>query len=108
VDKAKCGTGENYAGIYVWSDYVCLSVIFTNKFQQEEELCQHTQQSTNLADKVTLSYLEACSKLFEHGLLSHDRITTVDDKALKNIRDGFKFFEKWLDEIYEQGMPLCM
>ena len=105
MDKAKCGTGENYASILNGVIYICLSVIFTNKIPAMlSELYQHTQQSTNLADKVTLSYLEACSKLFEHGLLSHDKITKVDDRALKNIRDGFKFFEEWLDEIYEQGM----
>ena len=53
--------------------------------------------------KVTLSYLEACNKIFECGLLCHDKITKKDDQALVNIWDGYRFFEKWLDETYEQG-----
>lgn len=42
--------------------------------------------------------------MFEHGLLSHDKITKTNDQALDNIREGYRFFEKWLDEIYETGV----
>ena len=54
----------------------------------------------------TLSYLEACNKLFEQGFLSHDRIRSMDSKVLKNIQDGYSYFSKWLTSILDQGKPI--
>lgn len=51
----------------------------------------------------TLAYLEACSKLFEQGFLSHDRIHNMDSKILKNIHKGYSYFSSWLNSILEKG-----
>lgn len=56
--------------------------------------------------QLTLSYLEACNKIFERGLLSHDKVTTSDCQVVLNIQEGYNFFTKWLDEILEKGV-LC-
>jgi hypothetical protein len=53
---------------------------------------------------TTLSYLEACNKIFERGLLSHEKVTSPGHQVILNIQEGYKFFKKWLDEIYEMGM----
>ena len=54
--------------------------------------------------KATLSYLEACSKIFENGFLSHHKISSLNSEALKSINDGYSFFKLWLDQIMAQGM----
>ena len=66
--------------------------------------CQQTPAASDSSStKLTLSYLEACSKIFEEGLLSHDKVKMPDCQVIKNIEDGFNFFTGWLDEIYELG-----
>lgn len=49
-------------------------------------------------------YLEACNLLFEQGLLSHDRIRSMDSDVLKNIDKGYSYFTAWLDSLFELGM----
>jgi len=51
----------------------------------------------------TLLYLEACHLLFEQGLLSHDRIRSMDSDVLKNIDKGYSYFTAWLDSLFELG-----
>ena len=41
---------------------------------------------------LTVQLLKACSKMFEHGLLSHIPIKNLDCPILKNLNDGFHFF----------------
>ncbi|XP_065905179.1 uncharacterized protein [Dysidea avara] len=53
--------------------------------------------------KYTLQYLEACNKIFEKGLLSHDKICDVDSKVLHSISTGFSFFEKWHGDLSREG-----
>lgn len=50
------------------------------------------------------AYLEACSKLFEKGFLSHDRVMNMDSEVLKSISEGYNFFTTWMDQILENGM----
>ena len=51
----------------------------------------------------TLSYLEACNKLFENGFLSHGRISNMESEVLKSINNGYRFFTSWLDQILNNG-----
>ena len=51
----------------------------------------------------TLSFLEACAKMFENGLLSHSKVTHMKSETITLIEDGFSFFAKWLDEILNNG-----
>ena len=83
--------------------------IIQYKQQQEvlSELYSYAHQEITPRDsfstKVTLSYLEACNKIFEQGLLSHEKVTSSDHQVVLNIQEGYQFFMKWLDEIYEIG-----
>ena len=85
------------------------------KLQQEEvlsELYNHVNQQPQPSDKTqvqaTLSYLEACSQLFEKGFLSHDRVMSLESDVIKNITLGFKFFSGWLDALLKKGKYLTI
>lgn len=65
---------------------------------------ENPQQSDTGTTQKTLAYLEACSKIFEKGLLSHSRITDMDSKVLQSINEGYTFFTSWLDHIIEKGI----
>ena len=94
----------------------CSNVHYLGTFtclQQQEvlsELYSYSHQTPaprdSFSTKLTLSYLEACNKIFERGLLSHDKVTSSDCQVVLNIQEGYQFFIKWLDEIYEKGV-LC-
>ena len=47
---------------------------------------------------LTVLFLEACNKMFEHGLLSHTHVKNLDNPILKNLNDGFHFFMGWCDD----------
>ena len=52
---------------------------------------------------VQHSYLEAVNKIFEKGLLSHDKVTDGDDEILASISEGLEYFIEWCDEAIENG-----
>ena len=69
--------------------------------------CNQTPPPEDSASaKLTLKFLEACNKIFERGLLSHDKVTSPDSHVVTNITEGFKFFSTWLDGIYAEGLIL--
>ena len=71
------------------------------------ELYVYIHQTPPPEDAATtleaFTYLEACSKLFEKGFLSHDRIRSMDSKVLQNIQDGYSYFSRWLTAILDKG-----
>lgn len=78
--------------------------------QQEKALSElflyvsgNPEQAVTDGSKATLSYLEACSKLFENGFLSHEKVDNLDCNALKSINEGFAFFTSWLNQIMDKG-----
>lgn len=78
--------------------HVC-EIIHLEHPQQEQvlsELFQYVKQQPLPVDaaqvECTLKYLEACSKIFENGLLSHNRVIDTNSNILKNIREGYDFF----------------
>ena len=82
----------------------------TLNLQQEEvlsELYNHVNQQPSPSDQAyvqtTLSYLEACSKLFEKGFLSHDRVISLESEVIKNIQSGFNFFSGWIDALLKKS-----
>ncbi|XP_065907460.1 uncharacterized protein [Dysidea avara] len=89
--------------------WIKLNVAPAKIMQQEQvlgELFDYTQQHQDANQvKYTMKYLEACSKIFENGLLSHDRVTDVNSAILKNIREGFKFFRSWHNSLSEAATP---
>lgn len=63
-----------------------------------------------LMTSETLAYLEACHLLFEQGLLSHERIRSLDSDVLRNISKGYEYFSGWLTSILDKGsyMFICI
>ena len=53
--------------------------------------------------KCTLKYLEACNKVFENGLLSHERVTNLESEVLKVYNGGIQFFCKWHQSLLKPG-----
>ena len=53
--------------------------------------------------RVVLLFLRSMNKLFEEGLLSHERITNLDSPVLIRMK-GFSFLTTWLDSLLEQGI----
>ena len=91
-------------------EHFVIGVHYLETLQQEEvlsELYSYSHQTPaprdSVSAKLTLHYLEACNKLFERGLLSHDKVTSSTCQVIVNIEEGYQFFTKWLDEIYEKG-----
>ena len=53
---------------------------------------------------LTANYLTACSMIFENGILSHEKVTSMNSKPITNITEGIKWFLKWKEELQgEQG-----
>lgn len=53
----------------------------------------------------TVEYLDACRNLFEKGILSHNKISSVEDsEVLNSMKDGYDFFVGWADYAWEQGI----
>ena len=65
---------------------------------------EHAGEGHAVTTLKTLQYLEACSKIFEKGFLSHDMIKDIDSRVLKSIEEGYSFFTRWIDWILKQGM----
>lgn len=67
------------------------------------ELFHYTSQNPSPADALsvqcTRKYLEACSKIFERGLLSHTKVTDESSDVLKSIDEGYLFFLTWLESL---------
>ncbi len=51
---------------------------------------------------LTVEYLQACSLMFENGILSHDKMTSTSFKALSNMAKAMKWFEKWKEELQDE------
>ena len=51
---------------------------------------------------LTAEYLQACSLLFETGILSHEMITSASSKPLINMAEGLKWFKKWKDVLVDK------
>eukprot|EP00112_Aurelia_sp_Birch-Aquarium-sp1_P024791 Seg7991.1 transcript_id=Seg7991.1/GoldUCD/mRNA.D3Y31 product="hypothetical protein" protein_id=Seg7991.1/GoldUCD/D3Y31 len=72
------------------------------------ELYNHTIQNgekNNDKEETALvwDYLVACNKIFERGLLSHDKITTDDLHVIENVEEGYRYFEKWWESLDQGG-----
>ena len=66
-----------------------------------EELASHCETAGALgaADKQILLYLTALNKVFERGILSSSRVSTMEAKELENMTNGFKYSEDWCMDL---------
>ena len=83
--------------------------------QQEKVIAELTthiqmvqQSATCKYDSATLEYLKAIRKIFECGLLSHDKVTDGDATPLSSISEGLQYFKEWCDEAEEHGKWFIM
>ena len=65
------------------------------------EMASNKDIHTSAQHIAVAEYLEACNKLFEEGILSHEVINSLTSPLLKNMKTGFTFFEKWHEELSE-------
>ena len=56
---------------------------------------------------MVVKYLEACSRLFERGILGHVHISTYPNQILNNM-EGYSLFSRWLDSLLENGKSMCI
>jgi len=73
-----------------------LSELFSN-------ISQDSKPDDAASVKATLLYLEACNKVFEQGLLSHDKVCDMNSKVIKSIKKGFSDFIKWHASLLKNG-----
>ena len=52
---------------------------------------------------ATAKYLEACSLIFEQGILSHSIIDRDNQVVLDNMKKGFSYFNEWHQEMLTTG-----
>ena len=55
------------------------------------------------AHTLTANYLKACSMIFENGILSHEKITSMSSTSIANMTEGMKWFYKWKELQQEPG-----
>lgn len=54
------------------------------------------------AHLMTTEYLQACNLLFENGILSYEKISSIASKALTNMAEGMDRFMKWKQELQDE------
>ena len=69
-------------------------------------ISQDPKPDDNESVKATLSYLEACKKIFERGFLSHDKVCDPNCKVIRSIKEGFSFFMEWHASLSKDGKCL--
>lgn len=62
------------------------------------------------AHTLTANYLKACSMIFENGILSHEKITSMSSTSIANMTEGMKWFHKWKEELQQEPgtMYICI
>ena len=70
-----------------------------------KEFMESRTNDTSLS--LTVQYLEWCNKLFEQGLLSHDKIKADDLHVLNVMEQGFYFLMGWCDDALLRGIDIA-
>ena len=66
-----------------------------------KEMASYRDEVTGKCHLETANYLEACYKLFETGNLSHEVIDSLGSPVLQNMKQGFKYFKDWHQQLSE-------
>ena len=56
-----------------------------------KEMASYRDEVTKKCHLETANYLEACNKLFEMGILSHEIIDSLSSQVLLNMKQGFGY-----------------
>jgi len=88
--------------------FLVFSVLLYSCLYSKKKFCQSC--TTTLVKiphpvtlKVSLCYLEACNKIFEKGLLSHEKVCDPSSKVINSIKQGFAFFTEWHAGLSKDG-----
>ena len=74
-----------------------------------KEMAKYKDEVTKSCHLETAEYLEACNKLFERGILSHDIIRSSGSPVLESMRQGFDYFERWHQNLSQSDAGIyCM
>jgi hypothetical protein len=60
-----------------------------------KEMASYKDEINKACHLETYKYLDACNKLFERGILSHELINSLSSPVLENMTEGFSCFERW-------------
>lgn len=85
---------------------LCIFFFYVQQDRVLEELAGHcagTHTSSTDRDKQTLCYLQALNKLFERGILSDGKISSVQSEKLQSMKEGLSFFQEWCEDVTTQG-----
>lgn len=66
-----------------------------------KEMAKYKDEVSKSCHLETAEYLEACNKLFENGILSHNVIKSSSFPVSENMIQGFAYFEQWHHELSE-------
>ena len=64
-----------------------------------KEMASYRDEVTKEIHLETAKYLEACNKLFEMGILSHEIIDSPNSPVLQNMKLGFSYFKEWHQQL---------
>ena len=64
-----------------------------------KEMAGYKDEVNKACHLGTFKYLDACNKLFERGILSHEVIDSLSSPVLHNMMEGFSYFERWHDAL---------
>ena len=92
---------------FLWSDFVYLYILqqryMIAALEEHASLSSEGPEKTDVV-KETARYLQACHLIFEKGILSHVFIRSNESAVLKNIQQGWRYFEEWAEEHNNTGM----
>ena len=96
---------------YVHRDqWVRLNVKASKIMQQDHVLAELKEfmvsRPNDMSLSLTIQYLECCNKLFEQGLLSHDKVKEDDLHVLNTMEDSFYFLTGWCDDALLRGIDI--
>lgn len=64
-----------------------------------KEMASYRDEVTKKCHLEAANYLEACNKLFETGILSHELIDSPSSPVLLNMKQGFGYFQDWHQQL---------
>lgn len=66
-----------------------------------KEMASYRDEVTKKHHLEVANYLEACNKLFETGILSHEMVDSLSSPVLLNMKEGFGYFQDWHQQLSE-------
>ena len=72
-----------------------------------KKMATYRDEVTKESHLETANYLDACNKLFENGILSHQIIDSLGSPVLQNMKQGFGYFKDWHQQLSDSDTGTC-